>query len=106
MSKMLINIPNEERIDGATPDSVKYQKDCDDFICLDDGTIVRECRYCNLSLVCRQIDILFNGKEMPMEANLLPVYDENGVLVEHQLFCTGMYDLRPLKERLEDDKVS
>jgi len=41
-----------------------------------------------------------------MEANLLPVYNEKGELVEHQLFCTGMYDLRPLKERYEDDKVS
>ncbi len=106
MSNLLINIPNNERVDGATPDAVKYKKDCDDFVCLDDGTIMRECRYCNLSLNCRQIDILPNGKEMPMEGNVLPVYDENGALVEHAIFCTGMYDLRSLKERIEDDKVS
>jgi len=106
MSNMLINIPNDERVDGATPDAVKYKKDCDDFVCLEDGTIVRECKYCNLSLMCRQIDILPNGEAAPMEANLLPLYDDKGVLVEHQLFCTGMYDLRSLKERLIDEKVS
>jgi len=106
MSNLLINVPNRERIDGATSDSIKYNKMCDDFICLDDGTIMRECKYCNLSLVCRQVDILYNGEAMPMEANLLPVYDNNGVLVEHQLFCTGMYDFRPLKRRLKDEKVS
>jgi hypothetical protein len=56
--------------------------------------------------MCRQIDILPSGEEMPMEGNILPVYDEKGVLVEHQIFCTGMYDLRSLKERLNDEKVS
>ena len=106
MNKLLINIPNDERKDGATPDSIKYNKDCADFICLDDGTIVRECRYCNFSTMCRQIDILPNGETMPMEGHILPVYDEKGMLIEHQIFCTGMYDLRPLKERIEDDKVS
>jgi len=106
MSKFLINVPNEERTDGCTPDSIKYKKDCDDFVCLEDGTIVRECRYCNLSQVCRQIDILPNGKVMPMEANALPVYNNKGELIEHELFCTGMYDLRSRNERSEDDKVS
>jgi hypothetical protein len=106
MNNLIINIPNEERVDGATPDAVKYAKDCDDFICLDDGTIMRECRYCNLSLMCRQVDILPNGETMPMEGNILPVTNEKGEVVEHAIFCTGMYDLRPLKERIEDDKVS
>jgi len=106
MNKLLINIPNDEREDGATPDSIKYNKDCADFQCLDDGTIIRECRYCNLSTMCRQVDILPNGDTLPMEGHILPVYDEKGVLIEHQIFCTGMYDLRPLKERIEDDKVS
>lgn len=106
MSKILINIPNDEREDGQTQDALKYKKDCQDFQCLEDGTIMRECRYCNLSNVCRQIDILFNGVTMPMEANLLPVLDEKGELVEYQLFCTGMHDNRPLKERIEDEKVS
>ena len=106
MSKTLINVPNEERVDGVTPDALKYKKDCDDFVCLDDGTIVRECRYCNLSLVCRQIDILPNGQAMPMEANTLPVYNQKGELTEYELFCTGMYDLRSRPERAVDEKVS
>lgn len=106
MSNLVINIPISEREDGRTRDAIKYNKSCDDFQCLEDGTITRECRYCNLSLACRQVDILPNGKTMPMEANYLPVYDKDGALGEHDLFCTGMYDLRPLKERLTDDKVS
>jgi len=106
MSNLIINIPSDEREDGVTPDAVKYKKDCPDFQCLNDGTIVRECRYCNLSLQCRQIDILVNGKSMPMEANYLPVYDADGKLVSEELFCTGMHDLRELIERIEDDKVS
>ena len=106
MSEILINVPNSERIDGDTPDSVKYKKDCGDFVCLEDGTITRECRYCNLSTVCRQVDILPNGKTMPMEANTLPVYDQTGKLTEYELFCTGMYDFRSRIERAEDEKVS
>jgi hypothetical protein len=106
MSKLLINVPNSEREGGVAPDALKYKKDCDDFVCLDDGTITRECRYCNLSLVCRQVDILADGVTMPMEGNILPVYNEKGELVEHQIFCTGMYDLRSLLERTEDEKVS
>ena len=106
MSKILLNIPKEERENGRTQDAIKYNKDCDDFVCLEDGTVVRECRYCNLSLVCRQVDILHNGKEIAMEGHILPVYNAEGHLVEHQIFCTGFHDYRPLKERMEDDKVS
>jgi len=106
MSRPIINIPSNERTDGRTQDAIKYNKDCDDFVCLDDGTIVGECRYCNLSLMCRQVDFLLNGETMPMEGNILPVYNEKGEITEHAIFCTGMYDLRPLKERIEDDKVS
>lgn len=106
MSKFLINVPNDERVDGRTADSIKYNKDCDDFVCLDDGTIMRECKYCNLSLVCRQIDILPGGKTMPMEGHYLPIVDDKGEIMEWQMFCTGMYDLRPLNERKEDDKAS
>jgi len=105
MSNILINIPDSDRIDGQTPDSVKYKKSCQDFQCLNDGTITRECKYCNLSLNCRQVDLL-GGKPIPMEAHYLPIVDPTtGEIMEHQLFCTGMWDLRPLKERLEDDKV-
>jgi len=106
MSNLLINIPNSERIDGCTESSIKYKKDCCDFQPLQDGTIIGESKYCNLSLNCRQVD-LSGGKPIPMEANYLPIVDpQTGKVIEHQLFCTGMWDLRPLKERLEDDKVS
>ena len=106
MSKLLIRVPNDEREGGRSQDSIKYKKDCFDFVCLEDGTIVREYRYCNLSLQCRQTDILMSGKTVPMEAHYLPVYDAKGTIVSHELFCTGMHDLRLLKERIEDDKVS
>ena len=107
MSKFLINIPNEERENGRTQDSIKYNKDCDDFVCLEDGTLTKECKYCNLSLACRQIDILPDGTNIPMESHYLPILDpNNGRIVEWQYFCTGKWDLRPLKERLEDDKAS
>lgn len=105
-NNLLINIPNSERVDRKTSDSIKYSKACDDFICLDDGTIMRECRYCNLSLNCRQVD-LSNSKPISMEAHYLQVADiKTGKIMEWQLFCTGMHDLRPVKERIEDDKVS
>jgi hypothetical protein len=106
MNKFLISIPKGEREGGRTTDSIKYNKDCADFICLEDGTIMKECRYCNLSLQCRQIDIGSDGKAIPMESHFLPLYDAAGNLMAQELFCTGMYDLRPYKERLEDDKVS
>lgn len=102
---MIINISNDEREEGRTKDSKKYNKDCSDFQSLEDGTIIRECRYCNLSLQCRQIDIGLDAKAIPMESHYLTLTTEEGE-VFHELFCTGMYDLRPHKERIEDDKVS
>lgn len=113
MSKLLINVPNDEREDGQTHDAIKYRKDCQDFVCLDDGTIMRECKYCNLSNMCRQVDILPSGKTMPMEAHYLPItkitFDDAGKphveVLEWQYFCTGMHDLRPRKERVEDDQA-
>lgn len=105
-SKLLINIPDEERENGRTKDSIKYKKDCGDFQCLDDGTIMGECKYCNLSMICRQVDILPNGETIGMESHYLPIVDAAGDVLEWQYFCTGMHDLRPYKERLEDDKAS
>lgn len=107
MSKFVIKQPGRglREPDGCTLDAKAYKKDCCDFVCLEDGTIIRECKYCNLSLVCRQVDVI-NGKWIPMEAHILPISDETGAVIEHQLFCTGMHDLRSLDERREDDKVS
>ena len=105
-NNIIINIPDEDRENGWTKDSIKYKKDCLDFQCLEDGTIMRECRYCNFSLVCRQVDILSDGGGISMEAHFLPVVNEKGEVETHELFCTGMHDLRPLKERIEDEKIS
>ena len=94
-------------IHERSTDSTKYCKDCMDFKCLNDGTITGEYRYCELSTTCRQVDVLPNGRTVPMEANYLPVIDPTTMeVVTHELFCTGMHDLRTLTERIEDDKVS
>lgn len=103
----IIKISNQDREDGRSPDSKKYKKDCPDFMCLDDGTIIGECKYCNLSLQCRQIDVMPDGTMLSMESNYLPIADaETGEIMSHELFCTGMHDLRPKKEKFEDNKVS
>lgn len=102
----MIILPYEDKDGKCTRDAKKYKKDCCEFVCLRDGTLIGECRYCDLSLICRQVDVLPNGEVVPMEAHYLPVYDSNDELVSFELFCTGMHDLRPLKERIEDDKVS
>jgi hypothetical protein len=101
-SDLLIKINSIERIDGRTQDSVKYRKDCPDFECLEDGTITKEYKYCNRSHECRQIGFM-NGKPTGMLAHNLPVLDPLINEIEWYSFCTGMYDLRPLKERYEDD---
>ena len=102
----IININDQNNNEVPTKDSINYKKDCQNFKCLNDGTIIGECRYCNLSLQCRQIDVLANGKVVPMEAHYLPITDAITVeVLRHELFCTGMHDLRPYNERLEDDKV-
>jgi len=82
-------------------------KDCQDFQALDDGTKSKEKKYCMLSDVCRQIDILMNGVVVPMEAHYLPVIPATGGdVIEWKLFCTGLHDLRSKGERIDDDKVS
>lgn len=89
-----------------TTDSVKYNKDCGDFISLEDGTLTKEYKYCERSVLCRQFGLI-NGREVPMESHYLQISNPvTGEVIEWEYFCTGMYDLRPLKERIEDDKVS
>lgn len=99
MSNILVSV---ER----TPDSIKYNKDCGDFVSLEDGTITKEYKYCDRSEQCRQVGMI-NGRSVSMTSNYLPITNPiTGEVTEWQYFCTGMYDLRPLKERIEDDKVS
>lgn len=98
---------NEYKPRMATPDSIKYNKNCPDFECLEDGTVVRECKYCNLSRQCRQVDIV-DGKAIPMESHYCPVVDSmTGEIVEWEYYCTGVHDERSKPERADgDDKVS
>jgi len=106
MTNILINSSNSERIDGCTLDSIKYKKDCIDFECLEDGTLTRECKYCNLSLDCRQVGFI-DGKFFPMESHYLPLRDAvSDKIIEWEFFCTGNYDYRSLDERKQDDIVS
>ncbi len=87
-----------------TPDAVKYNKDCTDFVCLEDGTIVRDCKYCNLSIQCRQVDLV-NDNPVPMEAHKLALVDPiTFEVIEEEYYCTGMHDTRPLEERKEGDE--
>lgn len=91
----------------ATSDSIRYKKCCPDFICLSDGTIYRECKYCDLSLKCRQVGYV-NSKPMPMEQHYCPIVDpRTGETISWDYYCTGMYDKRAREERIEgDDKIS
>ena len=95
-----------EKDKRATTDSIRYNKDCKDFECLNDGTIYRECKYCNNSSQCRQIDFV-DGDAIPMESHYCPVVDPNTQkTVEWEYYCTGLHDIRSLDERQEDDKIS
>jgi hypothetical protein len=87
-------------------DSIRYKKDCADFVCLNDGTIYRECKYCELSRQCKQIDFV-DGEAIPMESHYCPVKDPNtGELIEWEYYCTGKHDIRSRNERIDDDKIS
>lgn len=92
---------------NKTPDSRKYCKDCPDFVCLKDGTLLGDYKYCNLSTICTQAGYL-NGKPMPMENHYCPVMRRStGELSHYDYYCTGKYDKREREERLEgDEKVS
>jgi hypothetical protein len=90
--------------DVKTFDSKKYRKDCPHFLCLEDGTTTRDYKYCEGSLVCQHSGLI-NGKPVPMTCNYIPVLDVTTNEIEWVEYCTGMYDLRPLKERIEDDMV-
>ena len=90
----------------ATSDSIHYRKHCKDFKCLSDGTLTGEYKYCNLSNECRQIDMIDN-KPIPMESHYCPVVNPfTEEIVEWGYYCTGMHDVRPLSERVDDDKVA
>lgn len=55
-------------------------KDCVDFVPLDDGTIIGDKKYCNLSFDCKQIGYYSEYCEF---------YDKDGNLVLRDYMCTG-----------------
>jgi len=90
-----------------TSDSTKYNKDCKDFCCLRDGTILGDSKYCDLSKFCIQADYV-NGVAVPMENHYCPVIDpKTNKVVEWDYYCTGKHDHRSYEERIDgDDKAS
>ena len=55
-------------------------KDCPDFVPLEDGTIIGDKKYCNLSFQCKQIGFYSEYCEF---------FDENGNVVIKDYLCTG-----------------
>lgn len=71
-------------------------KDCLDFIPLEDGTIHGEKKYCNLSFECRQIGY---------KSDYVEFFDpKTGELIDHDYFCTGKKPI--FEERMLDEKAS
>lgn len=94
---------NDDSRANRTPDSIKYKKDCPDFICLEDG-LMGDYKYCNLSTICTQAGYL-DGKPVPMENHYCPVVDpKTNELSHYDYYCTGKYDSRHREERLAGDE--
>lgn len=64
-------------------------KDCSDFIPMEDGTIIGEKKYCDLSFQCKQIGYY---------SEYCKFFDAQGNLVEQDYLCTGK------KVKLEETK--
>ena len=71
------------------------KKDCIDFIKLDDGTIIGDKKYCNLSFDCKQ---------MGMYSEYCKFYDKDGKVVIRDYLCTGKYVV--LEEVEKDEEAN
>ena len=71
------------------------EKDCPDFVPLNDGTISGDRKYCDLSLACKQIGMLGQYVEFT---------DMEGNIISRDYFCTGKYPI--WEERSEDSRAS
>jgi hypothetical protein len=69
-------------------------KDCMDFSPLDDGTLIGDRKYCNLSPVCKQIGMM---------ADYIELFDMLGELIGIEYMCTGKY--AKFEERSKDEKA-
>jgi len=78
------------------------EKDCPDFIPLNDGTIVGDRKYCDKSRLCRQINMYSEWHEW--EEYYL---DETGEMckeIVRDYLCTGIY--ARLEDRGVDEEAS
>jgi len=69
-------------------------KDCPDFIPLEDGTIIKEKKYCDLSFKCKQIGY---------RSEYCQFFDAVGELVLQEYLCTGK---RIRKEDAQDEEAA
>jgi len=71
-------------------------KDCPDFIPMEDGTISKERKYCQLSFQCKQVGML---------SEYVQVFDpKTGELIFHDYLCTGKHPI--FEERMIDEEAS
>lgn len=76
------------------PGAKKHNKDCPDWTPLQDGTRTGDPKYCNLSIICRQLG---------MKTDWYNFTDDSGEY-KFDYFCTGMYVNEENKK--DDDEVS
>jgi len=72
----------------------KNEKDCPDWRPLDDGTLTGDTKYCDLSLLCKQLG---------MRSDWYKFRDENGNEA-FDYFCTGMYATE--EDKQTDEEIS
>ena len=71
-------------------------KQCADFQPLDDGTIIGEKKYCNLSFQCKQLG---------MRTEFVTGFDpKTGEQIFHDYLCTGIYAI--FEERSDDEEAN
>lgn len=77
------------------PNRLKHDKDCVDWCPLKDGTKISDSKYCDLSLLCRQIG---------MKTDWYRFYNHETKEYDFDYFCTGMVVNEENKH--DDDEVS
>lgn len=70
-------------------------KDCEDFIPLNDGTKFGDKKYCDLSFECKQIGMI---------SDFVKIFDVKGDLINEDYLCTGKYV--KWEERGNDEEAS
>ena len=68
-------------------------KDCPDFIPLDDGTIIGDKKYCDRSFDCRQIGFY---------SEYCQFFDAQGNIILNDYMCTGKY-VKPEETRRDEE---